>query len=506
MVNLIKLFDDNDFYKRLSNVVLKMKTPLNLQHVNDELFFGRKNINTRNTIIFFNESLIEQYYQQLMQLSVANSMVFVYHNSKELSNVKVLEIADDFLSSRFEAKHCAALLQIAHRSVETELDQENEQVLLSGKIAGYTNHTIETLLNHLTNGVFWKDAHSIYFGCNQQFCDDFGISNPKEIVGKTDDDFLKNKDVKEFVAYDQQVIDSGKSFNKIEKEITLKSGKSWLHIQKFPIRDRSGRTYGILGLYSKRSEQKSLEDHLDTNSIYLQKLLDLSGDLIYFKDEQSKFLKVNKAHAEFLKADNSEDVIGKTDFEFFDTTHARQLFSEEQKVIFDNECVENKLEEVKVDKELVWLNSSKYPVINAHGAVQGLVGISKDITKEIKLNKKLQETNALLDEIVNTSESAILIKDLELNIIDANKAAVALFGVQRVSDLVGKKEVHFVNESMVSAIVKDDVEVIKSAIPLINIKSSFLLSENENSALKISRIPVKNEEGKVFALLVKINY
>lgn len=505
MVNLIKLFDDNDFYKRLSNVVLKLEAPLNLQHVNVELFFDRNNINTRDTVILFNKDLIDAYYPQLLQLSVANSMIFVYGNPKELSNDKVLEIADHLLVNHFESKYCSTLLQIASRGVASSGKQEKENVLLSGKIAGYTNKTIEILLNHLSDGIFWKDAHSVYFGCNQQFCKDFGISSPSEIVGKTDEDFLKSKDVKEFIAYDQRVLDSGKSFTNIEKEITLKSGKSWLHIQKFPIQDRSGRSYGILGLYHKRSERKDAAGGFESNSIYLQKLLDITSDMVYFKDEQSKFLKINKAHANFLKVDNQEEVIGKTDFEFFDTEDARQIFSDEQKVIFENESVEDKLEQVKVDEKLVWLNSSKYPVINKEGAVQGLVGISKDVTREIKLHKKLGETNALLNEIVNTSEIAIIIKDFQLNIIEANKAAVALLGVQSVEELIGKKEVHFIEESMISAVIEDDLEVIKTGVPLVEKLIGSLLPNNKNQKFKVSRIPVKNDQDEVFALLVKIN-
>ena len=504
MINLIKLFDNNDFYKRLSNIVIKMRVPLNLQHVNHELFFDRENINTRNTIILFDESLVEKFYPQLMQLSVANSMVYVFESSSCLSNSKALEIADHFLKNDFDSKECAAILKIAYRTVMTDEEQNENQILLSGKISGYTNKTIEVLLNQVKEGVFWKDAQSIYFGCNQQFCKDFGIKNPQEVIGKTDRDFLNEKDYKEFIAYDQQVLESGRSYGQIEKEITLQTGKIWIKLQKFPIKDRSGKTYGILGLYHRMTDEKQADKDFKLRQKFLEKLLEVSSDSIYFKDEQSNFLLINKAHAELLNVYDPVEVYGKNDFDYMASESAKQTFADEQQIIFENIKVENKLENVCVNDRLLWLNSSKYPVSDEFGTVQGIIGISRNVTDEMQLKEQLNHTKELLKEIVNTSDSAILIKDKQLNILDANKAAVALFGVQSVQDLVGNKEIDFVDEAMVASIMSDDLEVLNSGVALLNKISGFIGTESKKQ-LKISRIPVK-EDGTSFGLVVKIRF
>lgn len=36
--------------------------------------------------------------------------------------------------------------------------------------------------------VFWKDASSIYLGCNQRYAELVGLSSPDAIVGKSDND------------------------------------------------------------------------------------------------------------------------------------------------------------------------------------------------------------------------------------------------------------------------------------------------------------------------------
>ena len=505
MVNLIKLFDDNDFYKRLSNVVLKMKEPLNLQHVNQVLFFERENINTRNTIILFDEYLVERYQRQLMQLSVTNYMVFVYQNNADLANSVALEIADNFLKNEFDAKQCSALLHVGYRTVMTDEEQDENQILLSGKIAGYTNKTLEILLNNLNEGVFWKDAQSIYFGCNQQFCDDFGIGNPQEIIGKTDRDFLNDRDYKEFIAYDQQVIEQGRNYPNIEKEITLQVGKKWLQIQKFPIKDRSGNTYGILGLYHKREEEKSNIANLPFDPIFIDKLLEVTSDSIYFKDAESSFISANKTHLQYLNALDHQEIVGKTDFDYLDAEIARKAFADEQQIIFENSSIENKIEHQQLLNKSNWLKSSKFPVTDEKGLVKGIIGIAKDITKEVLLKTKLDQSVRIIEELVNTSDSAVLIKDKQLNIVDANKAAVALFGVQSVNELIGKKEIHFVDDLLVSKIVEEDLEVINSGVALLDKLSDFKSGTAENQ-LKVSRIPVRDENAEVFALIVKIRF
>jgi len=56
-------------------------------------------------------------------------------------------------------------------------------------------------------------------------------------------------------------------------------------------------------------------------------------DLIYVKDEQSRFLMANQGTAEVMGASSGEELRGKTDFDYYPTEMAAGFYQDEQKVI-----------------------------------------------------------------------------------------------------------------------------------------------------------------------------
>ena len=65
----------------------------------------------------------------------------------------------------------------------------------------------------------------------------------------------------------------------------------------------------------------------------MQGLMDSSLDHIYFKDRESRFLKSSKAQAADFGALSPEDMVGKTDFDYFTKEHATPAFEDEQEII-----------------------------------------------------------------------------------------------------------------------------------------------------------------------------
>jgi len=121
----------------------------------------------------------------------------------------------------------------------------------------------------------------------------------------------------------------------------------------------------------------------------LHSLLDTAQDCIYFKDRESRFIKINPAHAKIFGLGDPEEVVGKTDFDFFDEKHARKAYEDEQRIITTGKPLKN-VEEMETwpDGSVTWCSTTKVPVFDDNGTVVGIVGISRDITE-----RKLQETH-----------------------------------------------------------------------------------------------------------------
>jgi PAS domain S-box-containing protein len=91
-------------------------------------------------------------------------------------------------------------------------------------------------------------------------------------------------------------------------------------------RGEGARPSDTSDLNDREAEQISEGDLLRT-------LLSSSPDAIYFKDRGSRFLHANAAMAALFNRHSVEELIGKTDGDFFTGEHAQQALADEQEII-----------------------------------------------------------------------------------------------------------------------------------------------------------------------------
>jgi PAS domain S-box-containing protein len=115
-------------------------------------------------------------------------------------------------------------------------------------------------------------------------------------------------------------------------------------------------------------------------------------DNVYFKDRESRFLAVSQAQLRWFGLTRIEDLVGKTDFDFFDSSHARPAYEDEQRVIATGEPILDKLEkETWPDGRTTWCLTHKLPLRDADGNIVGTFGISRDVT-QIRQTEEALET------------------------------------------------------------------------------------------------------------------
>ena len=109
--------------------------------------------------------------------------------------------------------------------------------------------------------------------------------------------------------------------------------------------------------------------------------MDNIPDLIYFKDKNSKYLRINKALAALLGLESPEEAIGKTDFDFFPKEQAEISFVGEQKIFREGLPLINHTEKfTPQSREAIRMSVTKIPVRDGKGEISGLIGVSRDIT------------------------------------------------------------------------------------------------------------------------------
>ncbi len=138
----------------------------------------------------------------------------------------------------------------------------------------------------------------------------------------------------------------------------------------------------------------------------LNNFIDSIPDNIYFKDLQSRFIKINKATAQKLGFEKPEDLIGKTDFDIFDKENAADAYKDEQEIIKTGKSIIGiEKKEIWKDGRITWATSHKMPTIDENGKIIGTFGFTRDITAR----KKAESVREALFRI---SEAAYTASDM----------------------------------------------------------------------------------------------
>jgi len=84
----------------------------------------------------------------------------------------------------------------------------------------------------------------------------------------------------------------------------------------------------------------------DREHLYMATLLENIPDKVYFKDKESRFLRVNRSFIKTYSKGENDILVGKTDFDIFTEEHARPAFDGEQRIIATGQPIINLAEEI----------------------------------------------------------------------------------------------------------------------------------------------------------------
>mgnify|MGYP006284485125 CR=1 FL=1 len=196
----------------------------------------------------------------------------------------------------------------------------------------------------------------------------------------------------------------------------------------------------------------------------LDVLLDSSHDHIFYKDKESRFIRVNKQAAWALGADSPGDVVGKSDFDYFPDI-AEKTRADEIKIMETGKPQLNeKISLVFSDGEKHWVSISKVPFHDNEGNVAGIVGISRDITCEKKQEEKVQRRNDFLQRLLDTSPNCVYVKDSQGRYLLANKTIADLYQTNP-ENMIGKTDVDFADQAVLKPVEADYfIDIDKKAI------------------------------------------
>ncbi|MDQ2643755.1 MAG: response regulator [Myxococcota bacterium] len=144
------------------------------------------------------------------------------------------------------------------------------------------------------------------------------------------------------------------------------------------------------------AEQYRLGRQLDNERRLLHELLNNIPDGIYFKDASLRFVRVNPACSSLLGFDHAEALVGKRLGELDASgTDVFSVESEERGILMSGLPVRDVVRVYRRGRRERWFSETKAPIRNVIGEVVGIVGITREITEQRKLEHQLRHAQKM---------------------------------------------------------------------------------------------------------------
>lgn len=180
-------------------------------------------------------------------------------------------------------------------------------------------------------------------------------------------------------------------------------------------------------------------------------------DNVFFKDRESRFLRISKSMAAYCGLANPEEAVGKTDADIFSSEHAEQALADEQQIMQAGSAIAEKEEkETWPDGHETWVLTTKVPLKNHAGRVIGTMGIAHNITD--RKQAELQVRHMALHDSLTGLPNRLLLEDrishaTAMAVRNRQRGAVLMLDLDRfknVNDSFG----HYVGDRLLEAVAE----------------------------------------------------
>jgi|GEM_PF-810023 len=287
--------------------------------------------------------------------------------------------------------------------------------------------------------------------------------------------------------------------------VTTTGEVRWLHIQRQIEWDADHRKpLRFYGAAEDITARKLAEDALRASESLLRTVINHLPDNIYVKDREGRFLINNSESLRRLGgATHQEEVLGKTDFDYFPYELAERWTNDVRAIMEAGEPVlDMETNEVWVGNSH-WILSSVIPLRDNEKNIIGHIGINRDITERKNAEKVVRESEVLLRAVIDHIPDPIYVKDLESRFLINNTESLRRIGVASQEDTLGKTDFDFYPHEIAAEWDQHYKRIMASGIPVLN-DEVYLDLGGDGLWFSVSFIPFRNTEGEVIGL-VSIN-
>lgn len=260
---------------------------------------------------------------------------------------------------------------------------------------------LNALLENIPDSIYFKDKESRFILSSYAQAKKFGLSNPKEMVGKTDFDFYSDEHARQAYQDEQEIIRTGKPLvGIIEKETWPDGRETWVTTTKMPLRDEKGEIIGTFGISRDITWLKHLEMDLKRERDRAQNYLNLAPFIFLVLNADQTVAMINQRGCEILGY-REEEIIGKNWFDLCIPERLREADKAEFNRVMRGEApVAGYFEHPIVtrsgeERVIAWRDIA---LRDEEGRVIGTLSSGEDITEKLRLEEEREKVYKKLQD------------------------------------------------------------------------------------------------------------
>jgi len=300
-----------------------------------------------------------------------------------------------------------------------------------------------------------------------------------------------------------QKLRQGQAAVQLEYRVLLPDGGiRWLRESIRATRDPVTGVFHLDGVLSDLSDRKSTEQRLDAERNHLRTLMDNLPEVIYFKDEQGRYVVSNAAHRALLGAIHEEQVVGHTIFDFYPTPQAAIYHRNDLDLIHGSEPIVRHEESLQLldGRERLYA-FTKVQLRQADGRVRGLVCIGRDVTDERAAAQELARERNLLRTLMDHLPAFVFVKDKQGRFLEANRATLASLGAEHIEEVRGRTDRDFLPLDRANAFMEDDRRVMTTGQPLFEHEELHIDNTGQARWLATTKVPLRDAHGEIAGIV-----
>ncbi|HKS37702.1 MAG TPA: PAS domain S-box protein, partial [Verrucomicrobiae bacterium] len=398
-----------------------------------------------------------------------------------------------------------ALRTLSHQ-VLTQFELRRNVIELKNSVANHSRaeealreaeEKYRSIFENVMEGIFQTTPDGHYRSANPMLARIYGYRSPDELIAAVSDInhqiYVGPSRRDEFI----RLIQKDGVVSKFESQVYRRDRSIiWISENARVVRDAEGRVLYYEGTVEDITERKRAEEALRDSEVLYHSLVECLPQNIFRKDTQGRFTFCNTRFCATV-GKTPEQIVGKTDFDFFPAELAAKYQQDDHRVMDTHEPFETVEAHQRPDHGKIYVQVVKTPLYDAVGNVIGVQGVFWDVTERKKMEEALAHERDLLRALLDNIPDNIYFKDTGSRFLKIGKSLARHFGIENPEEAVGKTDFDFFSREHALSAYEDEQLIIQTGQPIIGKTEKESWRNGRETWALTTKMPFRNKDGEI---------